>query len=60
LEKLARDYVTLLGIYKRLARRILPDVLDVLKMMPLLEAKTMASSEATQEWFDALQEQLAA
>ncbi len=59
LKKAADDYVTLLGIYKRLARRILPDVLDVLKMMPLLETETMASSDATREWFDALQERLA-
>jgi len=52
--------VTLLGIFKRLARRILPDVLDVLKMMPLLEADTMESSDATREWFEALQARLAA
>jgi DNA gyrase subunit B len=60
LEKAAKDYVTLLGIHKRLARRILPDVLDVLKMMPLLEAETMESSDATREWFDALQDRLSA
>ena len=60
LEKAAQDYVTLLGIFKRLARRILPDVLDVLKMMPLLEAETMESGDATREWFDALQTRLAA
>ena len=60
LEKAAQDYVTLLGIFKRLARRILPDVLDVLKMMPLLEAETMESGDATREWFDALQARLAA
>ncbi len=60
LENAAKDYVTLLGIYKRLARRILPDVLDVLKMMPLLETETMASAQATREWFDTLQTRLAA
>jgi DNA gyrase subunit B len=59
LKKAAKDYVTLLGIYKRLARRILPDVLDVLKMMPLLETETMASGDATREWFDTLQARLA-
>ena len=60
LEKAAKDYVILLGIYKRLARRILPDVLDVLKMMPLLETETMASGDATREWFDSLQVRLGA
>jgi DNA gyrase subunit B len=60
LAKAAKDYVTLLGIFKRLARRILPDVLDVLKMMPLLETDTMESSDATREWFEALQARLAA
>jgi len=60
LEKAAQDYVTLLGIHNRLARRILPDVLDVLKMMPLLEAKAMESGDATREWFDTLQGRLAA
>ena len=60
LDKAAKDYVTLLGIYKRLARRILPDVLDVLKMMPLLEAKTMESGDETRAWFEALKERLAA
>jgi len=60
LEKAAEEYVTLLGIFKRLSRRILPDVLDVLKMMPMLEAETMASGDATREWFDALQGRLTA
>ena len=60
LENAAKDYVTLLGIYKRLARRILPDVLDVLKMMPLLGTETMASGQATRKWFDTLQTRLAA
>jgi len=32
----------------------------VLKMMPLLQAETMESREATREWFDALQVRLAA
>ena len=59
LAKAAQDYVSLLGIFKRLARRILPDVLNVLKMMPLLEADTMESSDATGEWFEALQARLA-
>ena len=43
-----------------LSRRILPDVLDVLKKMPLLEADTMESVEATREWFATLQTQLGA
>jgi len=60
LEKLARDYVNLLGIYKRLTRRIQPHVLDVLKMMPLLEAETMQSRDATRVWFENLQGRLAA
>ena len=60
LEKAAKEYVTLLGIYKRLARRILPDVLDVLKMMPLLEAETLESGDATREWFEILQTRLTA
>ncbi len=59
LEKTAKDYVTLLGIYKRLARRILPDVLDVLKMMPLLDAETLNSRDGTRAWFDVLQSRLA-
>jgi DNA gyrase subunit B len=60
LEKAAKDYVTLLGIHKRLARRILPDVLDVLKMMPLLDAETLESHDATRAWFESLQARLAA
>jgi DNA gyrase subunit B len=56
----AEDYVTLLGIIKRLSRRILPDVLNVLKMMPLLEAETMESGDATRKWFEELQARLAA
>ena len=60
LEKAAKDYVTLLGIYKRLARRILPDVLDVLKMMPLLEVETLESGDAIREWFEILQTRLSA
>jgi DNA gyrase subunit B len=60
LEKAAEEYVTLLGIHKRLSRRILPDVLDVLKMMPLLDAEIMESGESTREWFDTLQGRLAA
>ena len=59
LAKAARDYVSLLGIFKRLTRRILPDVLDVLKMMPLLEADTMESSDSTGQWFEAFQARLA-
>ncbi len=51
--------MTLLGIYKRLARRILPDVLDVLKMMPLLDAETLNSRDGTRAWFDVLQSRLA-
>jgi DNA gyrase subunit B len=60
LETAAKDYVTLLGIYKRLARRILPDVLDVLKMMPLLEVETLESGDAIREWFEILQTRLSA
>ncbi len=60
LEKAAKDYVTLLGIHKRLTRRILPDILDVLKMMPLLEPETLKSRDATRSWFEALQARLSA
>jgi DNA gyrase subunit B len=60
LDKSAENYVALLGIYKRLTRRILPNVLDVLKMMPLLEAETMESVDATRQWFDTLQQHLTA
>jgi DNA gyrase subunit B len=60
LEKAAQEYVSLLGIYKRLTRRILPDVLDVLKMMPLLDAETLESSDGTRAWFDGLRTRLSA
>jgi DNA gyrase subunit B len=58
LEKAAKDYLSLLGIYKRLSRRILPDVLDVLKMMPLLDAESLESRDDTRAWFETLQVRL--
>jgi len=55
LESVARDYLALLGIRKRLSRWILPEVLDALMKMPLLEGATIDSESAVGDWFQELE-----
>ena len=58
LEGVTREYLRLGGIVKRLSRRILPDVLDAMMRVPLLEVSDSTETESVQAWTDALERQL--
>ncbi|MDX1433661.1 MAG: DNA topoisomerase (ATP-hydrolyzing) subunit B [Gammaproteobacteria bacterium] len=58
LETVSRDYLGLLGIRKRLQRRILPEVLNTLMLMPLLESPALESHDDARTWFDEVQRRL--
>jgi DNA gyrase subunit B len=55
LDAVARDYVTLSAIFKRLARRIPSEILEVLISMPPLEVDSHASQGEISGWFERLE-----
>ncbi|HSS66809.1 MAG TPA: toprim domain-containing protein, partial [Gammaproteobacteria bacterium] len=55
LEAVARDYLTLSAIFKRLARRIPAEILEVLISMPMLEVQREVVKDEVQKWFSNLQ-----
>jgi DNA gyrase subunit B len=59
LEALARDYLTLSAIFKRLARRIPPEILELLISMPLLEVQREVMKDEVLRWFENLQQRMA-
>ncbi|MDX1512178.1 MAG: DNA topoisomerase (ATP-hydrolyzing) subunit B [Gammaproteobacteria bacterium] len=58
LESVARDYVTLSGIFKRLAKRIPAELLEVLISMPLLEVGSKVSADQVNVWFADLESRM--
>ncbi len=54
LEAVARDYVTLSAIFKRLARRIPGEILELLISMPMLEVQREVVRDKVQTWFEKL------
>jgi DNA gyrase subunit B len=52
LEAVARDYVTLSAIFKRLARRIPAEILKLLISMPMLEVQREVVKDKVQTWFE--------
>ena len=55
LASLARDYLRFLGISKRLGRRIHPEVLEFMVLMPLLEGEALDRSADVNAWFKELE-----
>lgn len=55
LASLARDYLRFLGITKRLCRRIHPEVLELMVLMPLLEGEALDRSADVNAWFKELE-----
>ncbi len=55
LEAVARDYLTLSGIFKRLARRIPAEILEVVVSMPVLEVQREVVKSDVQAWFEQLE-----
>jgi len=55
LNALARDYLSLLALHKRLSRRLFPEALEVMIALPLLEGDELASREAVERWFGELE-----
>ena len=58
LQDLARDYLSLIGIMKRLSKRVFPDVLETMVAVPLLEGAALEATEAVDSWFQYLHEAL--
>ncbi|HEY5701437.1 MAG TPA: DNA topoisomerase (ATP-hydrolyzing) subunit B [Gammaproteobacteria bacterium] len=58
LESVARDYVTLSGIFKRLAKRIPAELLEVLISMPLLEVGSKVSADNVRAWIASLESRM--
>lgn len=58
LTSLARDYLRFLGIIKRLSRRIHPEVLELMVLMPSLEGEALDRSEEVVVWFKELETRL--
>ena len=56
LRSLARDYLALRGITKRLSRRMFPEVLEAMKSLPLLDGTAFESSASRHAWFERLEE----
>jgi DNA gyrase subunit B len=58
LESLARDYLTVAGTIKRLARRMFPEVLETMIELPLLEGGALDEETHVREWLRGLEEGL--
>ena len=56
LQNIARDYLALRGIVKRLSRRIFPEVLDAMMRLPLLDGQEFESEELLRGWFARLED----
>ncbi len=55
---MARDYLKVLGIIKRLSRRILPEVLEGMVAMPILDADALDAAGSVAGWFQELEARL--
>jgi DNA gyrase subunit B len=55
---LAADYLTVLGIIKRLSKHIHQEVLEAMVAMPLLDVHLLEEPSKVRSWFEMLQEQL--
>ena len=58
LRNLSMDYLALIGIIKRLSRRIFPQVLEAMMRMPLLDGAEFESHSSLSAWFERLEENL--
>ena len=58
LRSLSIDYLALIGIIKRLSRRIFPQVLEAMMRMPLLDGAVFESHSSLSAWFRRLEEKL--
>jgi len=58
LHGMARDYLTVTGIIKRLSRRIFPEALEAMVSMPLLDAEHLATAAQAAPWVAELQTRL--
>jgi DNA gyrase subunit B len=58
LASLARQYLRFLGIIKRLSRRIHPEVLELMVVMPLLEGEALDRPAEVNVWFKDLEKRL--
>lgn len=58
LRSLSKDYLALIGIIKRLSRRIFPQVLEAMMRMPLLDGAVFESHSSLSVWFRRLEEKL--
>ncbi|MCP5149930.1 MAG: DNA topoisomerase (ATP-hydrolyzing) subunit B [Ectothiorhodospiraceae bacterium] len=58
LDAVARDYLLLRGIGKRLARRVFPEVLLAMRSRPALTVEELADERTMAAWFDALERDL--
>ncbi len=58
LRAMARDYLKVLGIIKRLSRRILPEVLEGIVAMPILDADALDAAQSAAGWFQELEARL--
>lgn len=58
LENLARQYMTILAIFKRLERHLAPEILEELINLPALDEHILSDKEAMNRWGQRLVEQL--
>ena len=58
LRNVSKEYLVLLGITKRLSRRVFPQVLDAMMRMPLLDGTDFESHSSLNAWFERLEESL--
>ncbi len=58
LEAVARDYLTLSAIFKRLARRIPAEILELLIAMPMLEVQREVAKDDVLAWFEKFQQRM--
>ena len=58
LEAIARDYLSLQGMLKRLSRRMFPEVLEAMMALPLLDGAILEVPEELDLWFARLERRL--
>lgn len=58
LHTLSHDHLMMLGILKRLSRRIFPEALNAMSTMPILEGESLDTADAYRDWFTQLEGRL--
>ena len=58
LQDLAHDYLSLLGIIKRLSRRVFPEALETMIAVPMLEGEALETAHEVDSWFQGLEQAL--